>query len=69
MTSIKENKSDFSGCCSTNVEHPFTKLQNLYSLPTKLRAGNKSPTPFLEKPFCMGDLLPTHKIFIETPVN
>ena len=44
------------------------KLQKLYTLPRNLRAGNKSPTPFLKKPLCTGHLSPTHKIFIESPI-
>ena len=67
MTYIKENKSDFTGCYLTNVQRPVTKLQKLYSLPRNLRVGNKSPLPFLEKPLCMGNLSPAHKIFIERP--
>ena len=64
---IKENKGDFTGCCPTKVEHRITKLQKLYSPPRNFRAGNKSPVPFLEKPLCMGDLLPAREIFIERP--
>ena len=44
-----------------------TKLQKLYNPPRNLRAGKKSPALFLKKPLCTGDLLPTHKIFIERP--
>ena len=69
MTYIKENKSDFTGCYLTNVQCAVTKLQKLYSLPRNLRVGNKSPTPFLKKPLCMGDLSPALKIFIERPVS
>ena len=65
MTYIKENKCDFTGYCPTNVEHAITKLQKLYSPPRNLRAGNKSPAPFLEKPLCTGDLLSAREIFIE----
>ena len=50
-------------------ENIITKLQKLYSLPRNLRAGNKSPALFLKKPLCTGDILPTHKIFIERPVE
>ena len=53
MTDIKENI--------------ITKLQKLYSLPRNPRAGNKSPTLFVKKPLCVGDLLPACKIFIERP--
>ena len=67
VTYIKENKSDFTGCCLTNVERPITKLQKLYSLPRNLRAGNKLPAPFLEKPLCTGNLQPPRKISIERP--
>ena len=35
----------------------------------KTRASTKSPTLFVKKPLCMGDLLPVHKIFIERPVT
>ena len=45
----------------------ITKLQKLYSPPRNLRAGNKSPTLFLKKRSCTGDLSPMHKIFIERP--
>ena len=34
----------------------------------KTRASTKSPTLFVKKPLCMGDLLPVHKIFIERPL-
>ena len=44
-----------------------TKLQKLYSLPRNLRADNKSPVLFSKKRSSTGDLLPTHKIFIERP--
>ena len=67
VTYIKENKSDFTGCCSTNTEHQITKLQKLHSPPRNRTAGNKLPVPFFWKPFCMGNLLPTCKIFIERP--
>ena len=50
-------------------EKIITKLQKLYSLPRNPRAGNKSPMLFMKKPLCMGDLSPTHKIFIERPGN
>ena len=46
VTYIKENKSDFTGCCSTNTEHQITKLQKLHSPPRNLTAGNKLPVPF-----------------------
>ena len=62
MTYIKENKSDFTGCCLTNIERPITKLQKLYSPPRNLRAGNKSPVPFLEKPLWMGYISPARKV-------
>ena len=48
-------------------ENIITKLQKLYSLPRNPRAGNKSPTLYVKKPLCKGDLLPAHKIFIERP--
>ena len=48
-------------------ENIITKLQKLYSLPRNPRAGNKSPTLFVKKPLCTGDLLSTYKIFIEKP--
>ena len=48
-------------------ENIITKLQKQYSPPRKPRAGSKSPALFLKKPLCMGDLLPTCKIFIERP--
>ena len=48
-------------------ENIITKLQKLYSLPRNPRAGNKSPTLFVKKPLCVGDLLPACKIFIERP--
>ena len=64
---IVTHKSDFTGCCPTNVQPPITKLQKLYSLPRNLRTGNKSPALFLEKPLCTGDLSPVRKIFIERP--
>ena len=67
MTYIKENNSDFTGFCPTNVKRPILKLQKLYSLPRNLTAGNKSPAPFLRKPLCLDDLSPMRKIFIETP--
>ena len=67
MTYIKENKSDFTGCCPTNIERPIAKLQRLYSPPRNLRMGNKLPMPFLGKPLCAGDLSPVHKVFIERP--
>ena len=69
MTYIKENKSDFTGCCATNVKRLITKLQKLYSSPRNLRTGNKSPMPFLGKPLCTGDLSPVDKIFTERPVS
>ena len=50
-------------------ENIIAKLQNLYSPPRNLRAGNKSPVLFLIKPLCTGDVSPSHKIFIERPVN
>ena len=43
----------------------MTKLQKLYSPPRNLRVTNKSPTLFLKKPLCLGDLSPVCKIFIE----
>ena len=46
-------------------ENIITKLQKLYSLPRNPRVGNKSPVLFVKKPFCMGDVSPAHKIFIE----
>ena len=36
-------------------------------MPRNLRAGNKSPTLFLNEPLCMDDLLPANIIFIEMP--
>ena len=48
-------------------ENIFTKLQKLYNPPRNPRAGNKSPTLFVKKPLCTGDLSPAHKIFIERP--
>ena len=48
-------------------ENIITKLQKLYSSLKKSRAGNKSPTLFVKKPCCKGDLSPTLKIFIERP--
>ena len=48
-------------------ENIITKLQKLYSLPRNPRTGNKSPTLFVKKPLCAGDLLPACKIFIERP--
>ena len=48
-------------------ENTITKLQELYSPPRNLRAGNKSPVLFLKKPLCTGDLLPSCKIFTERP--
>ena len=65
MTYITKNKSDFAGCCPTNIQRSITKLQKLYSPLRNLRAGNKLPVPFLENPLCMDDLLPAQKIFIE----
>ena len=53
MTCIKENIT--------------TKLDKLYSLRRKPRERNKSPEQLVKKPFCTGDLLPMHKIFIERP--
>ena len=67
MTYIKENKSDFTGCCPKNVEHPIKKLQNLCSLPRNLSAGNELPMPFLVKPLCASILSPACKICIEKP--
>ena len=55
MTYIKDNKSDFTGPLPTNIEPPITKLQKLYSLPRNLRACNKLPAQFLEKPLCTGN--------------
>ena len=49
-------------------ENVITKLQKFYSPPRNLRGGNKLPMLFLEKPLCMGDLWPAHKIFIQRPV-
>ena len=46
-------------------ENIITKLQKSYSPPRNLRADNESPTLFLKKHFCTGNLLPMHKIFIE----
>ena len=43
-------------------ESIITELQKLYSLPRKLRAGNKLPALFLKKRSCTGNLLPAHKI-------
>ena len=37
--------------------------------PGNLRLGNKLPALFLKKPLCMGDLLPVHKIVIESPAS
>ena len=48
-------------------ENIITKLQKLYSPHRNHTAGNKLPTLYVKKPFCMGDLLPTSKIFIEKP--
>ena len=48
-------------------ENTITKLQKLYSQPRNHSAGNKSPTLFVKKPLCKGDLLPVHEIFIERP--
>ena len=48
-------------------ESIITKLQKLYSPPRNLRAGNKSPTLFLKKRSCTGDLSPPNKIFVERP--
>ena len=50
-------------------ENIITQLQKLYSSPTNLRSSNKSPALFLKKPLCMGNLSPSHKIFIERPAN
>ena len=50
-------------------ENIITKLQKLYSPPRNLRAGNKSPTLFLKKSYCTGNLLPKCKIFIEGSVT
>ena len=36
-------------------------------MPRNLRAGNKSPTLFLNEPLCTDDLLPANIIFIEMP--
>ena len=38
-------------------------------IPRNARVGNKLPMPFLKKPLCMEDLLPTCKIFLERPEN
>ena len=48
-------------------ENIMTKSQKLYSPPRNPRAVSKSPMLFVKKPLCMGDLSPTHKIFIERP--
>ena len=69
MTYIKENKSDFTGCCPKNVEHPIKKLQSLCSLPRNLRAGNELPMSFLVKPLCASNLSPACKICIEKPAT
>ena len=50
-------------------ENIITKLQKLYSTPRNPGAGSKSPTLFVKKPLCTGDLSPTHKIFIERPAT
>ena len=50
-------------------ENIITKLQKLYSPPRNPRASNKSPALFLKKPLCTGNLSPTYKIFIESPVK
>ena len=46
-------------------ENIITKLQKLYSPPTNLTTGNKSPSLFLKKRLCTGNLLLACKIFIE----
>ena len=46
-------------------ENIISKLQKLYSSLRNSRVGNKLPALFVKKPLCMGDLLPTCKIFIE----
>ena len=43
-------------------ENIITKLQKLHSPPRNLRAGNKSPEIYWEKP--LSDLSPTRKTFI-----
>ena len=50
-------------------ENIITKLQKLYSAPRNSRLGNKSPTLFVKKPLCTGDLSLARKIFIERPVT
>ena len=42
MNNITVNKSDFTGCCLTNVQHPIKKLQNYTArLETLGRATNR----------------------------
>ena len=41
----------------------------IYSPPRNPRVGSKSPTLFVKKPLCTGDLSPARKIFIERPVG
>ena len=59
VTYIKENKSDFRGCCLTNTERQITKLQKLHSPPRNLTAGNKLPVSFFWKTFLHGQFI-TH---------
>ena len=49
----------------TYIKENITKLQKLYSPLRSPRVGNKLPALFEKKSLCTGDLLPTHKIFIE----
>ena len=49
----------------TYIKENITKLQKLYSPLRSPRLGNKLPALFEKKSPCTGDLLPTHKIFIE----
>ena len=57
VTYIKENKSDFRGCCLTNTERQITKLQKLHSPPRNLTAGNKLPVSFFWKTFLHGQFI------------
>ena len=57
VTYIKENKSDFRGCCLTNTERQITKLQKLHSPPRNVTAGNKLPVSFFWKTFLHGQFI------------
>ena len=66
VTYIKENKSDFRGCCLTNTERQITKLQKLHSPPRNLTAGNKLPVSFfLENLFAWAIYRPRTKYLLK----